>query len=333
MVVGSVGDDPVNVPIGTRVELRDYLAPAVVWRTGRAARVDEDVWSSVSDPVAEGRGAGNPIGGGEPDVRRRPPVGRGYRVTRREPFPCRRRRPDGGLHRAPATAAQTPRAGPRPAASRARIVTAADEHLVQIERELHDAPKSAWGSVARPGASALARSLVPAGGLRAGDWNSAGSRTSSIGVGGGSARDRPRHPSGDLVRGRPGPALRTLARRAAITVELDVPAIGRLPEPIEVAAYYVVSEALTNATRHAHASVRRGQTRQSRAARCGCACATTAPAAPIRLRGSGLVGLKDRIEALGGTFSVHSPAGGGTTVSCELPVLAGAAQPDADSGE
>jgi signal transduction histidine kinase len=45
------------------------------------------------------------------------------------------------------------------------------------------------------------------------------------------------------------------------------------------------------------------------------------------LRGSGLVGLKDRIEALGGTFSLHSPAGGGTTVSCELPVPADGDQP------
>ncbi len=51
------------------------------------------------------------------------------------------------------------------------------------------------------------------------------------------------------------------------------------------------------------------------------------------LRGSGLVGLKDRIEALGGTFSVHSPAGRGTTVSCDLPVLASAVQPDPGPGE
>ena len=54
MVVGSVGDDPVNLPTGTRVELRGYLPPAVVWRTGRPARVDEDLWTSVSDPVADG---------------------------------------------------------------------------------------------------------------------------------------------------------------------------------------------------------------------------------------------------------------------------------------
>jgi signal transduction histidine kinase len=51
------------------------------------------------------------------------------------------------------------------------------------------------------------------------------------------------------------------------------------------------------------------------------------------VRGSGLVGLKDRIEALGGTFSVRSPVGGGTTVSCELPVLGDAGQPGAGSGQ
>ena len=48
VVVGSVGEDPATVPIGTRVELRDYLAPAVVWRTGRSAQIDEDVWSSTA---------------------------------------------------------------------------------------------------------------------------------------------------------------------------------------------------------------------------------------------------------------------------------------------
>jgi signal transduction histidine kinase len=58
-----------------------------------------------------------------------------------------------------------------------------------------------------------------------------------------------------LSEGGLAPALRTLARRAAIAVELDITAMARLPEPVEVAAYYVCSEALTNATRHAHASV------------------------------------------------------------------------------
>jgi hypothetical protein len=53
VVVSSVGENPVNLPVGTRLELRDYLAPAVVWRTGRPAQVNEDAWSSVSDPVAD----------------------------------------------------------------------------------------------------------------------------------------------------------------------------------------------------------------------------------------------------------------------------------------
>jgi signal transduction histidine kinase len=129
-----------------------------------------------------------------------------------------------------------------------------------------------------------------------------------------------------LSDGGLGPALRTLARRAAIPVELDVAAIGRLPEQVEVAAYYLVSEALTNATKHAHASF----------AEVGAQASGGVLRVRVRdngvggvdpLRGSGLVGLKDRIEALGGTFAVHSPAGCGTTVTCELPVSTGAGQP------
>jgi len=135
-----------------------------------------------------------------------------------------------------------------------------------------------------------------------------------------------------LSEGGLGPALRTLARRAAIAVELDVAAIARLPEPIEVASYYVVSEALTNATRHAHASVVEVDAEASGGTLRVCVRDDGAGGADP-LRGSGLVGLKDRIEALGGTFSIHSPAGGGTTVSCELPVVAGAGQPDSGPDE
>ena len=124
-----------------------------------------------------------------------------------------------------------------------------------------------------------------------------------------------------LSEGGLGPALRTLARRAAIAVEFDVAALGRLPEPVEVAAYYVCSEALTNATRHAYASVVEvGAAASGGTLRVRVRDDDVGGADP--LRGSGLVGLQDRIEALGGTFSVHSPAGHGTTVSCELPLPA-----------
>ncbi len=215
------------------------------------------------------------------------------------------------------------------AASRTRIVAAADETRRRIERDLHDGTQQRLVSLGLE--LRLAQSMVPAGlpelgteiGRVADELNGVVEDLREIARG--------IHPA-ILSEGGLGPALRTLARRAAVTVELDVAAIARLPEPIEVAAYYVVSEALTNATRHAHASVV-----EVDAEACGgtlrvCVRDDGAGGADP-LRGSGLVGLKDRIEALGGTFSMCSPAGGGTTVSCELPVLAGAGQPDAGPGE
>jgi signal transduction histidine kinase len=114
------------------------------------------------------------------------------------------------------------------------------------------------------------------------------------------------------------PALRALGRRSAVPVEMDIRVDGRLPEPIEVAAYYVVSEMLTNAAKHARASVVEVYAEtDSGMLRLRVRDDGVGGAAPAR--GSGLTGLQDRVEALGGTFSVHSPAGGGTTVSCELP--------------
>ena len=128
------------------------------------------------------------------------------------------------------------------------------------------------------------------------------------------------------------PALRALGRRSAVPVDIDVRIDGRLPEPVEVAAYYVVSEMLTNAAKHARASVVEVAAEASGGTLRVCVRDNGVGGADPR-RGSGLTGLKDRIEALGGTFSVHSPAGGGTTVCCELPVMAGGGQPDAGPGE
>jgi hypothetical protein len=90
-----------------------------------------------------------------------------------------------------------------------------------------------------------------------------------------------------------GPALRTLARRAAVPVELDVPAMGRLPEPVEVAAYYVCSKAFTNATRYARASVMEVAAGEQD----GClhlAIRDDGVGGADAARGSGLIGLRDR---------------------------------------
>ena len=214
-------------------------------------------------------------------------------------------------------------------ASRARVVAAADETRRRIERDLHDGTQQRLVSLGLE--LRLAQSLVPTGlgeleaevGKVADELNGVVEDLREIARG--------IHPA-ILSEGGLGPALRTLARRAAIAVELDVAALTRLPEPVEVAAYYVVSEALTNATRHAHASVVEVDAEAS-GDRLRVRVRDDGVGGADPLRGSGLVGLKDRIEALGGTFSVHSPAGRGTTVSCDLPVLASAVQPDPGPGE
>jgi signal transduction histidine kinase len=122
-----------------------------------------------------------------------------------------------------------------------------------------------------------------------------------------------------LSQGGLGPALRTLARRSAIPIDLNTAKNVRLPEPVEVAVYYVTSEALANAAKHAQASC------------IEVSLATSDGSLLLSIRddgvggaepgrGSGLVGLQDRIEALGGTITVDSPPGGGTSILVTLPL-------------
>lgn len=102
-------------------------------------------------------------------------------------------------------------------------------------------------------------------------------------------------------------------------MELDLDAEQRLPEPVEAAAYYVVSEALTNAAKHAHASVVNVEL-DTHDANLQLAIRDDGIGGADLSRGSGLVGLSDRIEALGGTLQVTSPAGTGTTLLIEVPL-------------
>ena len=118
-------------------------------------------------------------------------------------------------------------------------------------------------------------------------------------------------------RGLPA-ALEELCGRAALPARLDVAVDRRLPAQVETAAYFLVSEALANAAKHAQAS------EAQVAARCADGLLTvevaddgTGGAAPGR--GSGLRGLADRIEAAGGRFSLSSSEGEGTVVRAELP--------------
>jgi signal transduction histidine kinase len=201
-------------------------------------------------------------------------------------------------------------------ASRARIVATADATRRRIERDLHDGAQQQLVSLALELRAAQAAappalsehqaelSRVVDGLMSVLD----GLREIALGI----------HPA-ILAEGGLGPALRTLARRSPIPVELDVPSEERLPESVEVAAYYVVSEALTNAAKYARASVvhvavkTRDRTLHVSVRDDGLGGADPA-------RGSGLLGLKDRADAIGGTITLESPPGAGTSLHVELPL-------------
>jgi signal transduction histidine kinase len=122
-----------------------------------------------------------------------------------------------------------------------------------------------------------------------------------------------------LAEGGLGPALKTLAHRSPIPVELEVQTAGRLPESIEVAAYYVVSEALTNAAKHSRASHVDVEVEARDRALC-IAVHDDGVGGADATRGSGLLGLKDRAEAIGGTIRLESLQGAGTSLIVELPL-------------
>jgi signal transduction histidine kinase len=201
------------------------------------------------------------------------------------------------------------------AASRARIVAAADETRRQIERDLHDGAQQRLVSLALE--LRAAQAAAPLDGELEG-------QLARIAEGLVRAVDELRemargiHPA-VLSEGGLAPALKALARRSPIPVELDVRAEGRLPERIEVAAYYVVSEALTNAAKHAHAAVVHVEVEAAGGVlRLSVRDDGAGGADPAG--GTGLIGLNDRVEALGGTIAIASPAGAGTSVDVELPL-------------
>ena len=205
------------------------------------------------------------------------------------------------------------------AASRARIVAAADETRRQIERDLHDGVQQRLVSLAL--AQRSAEAIVPA------ELYELRLQLSQVVDGLAGAIEelqeisRGIHPA-ILAQGGLAPALKTLARRSAVPVDLDVRAGARLPEPVEVAVYYVVSEALTNAAKHAHASVVQvGVGARDGVLELSIRDDGSGGADPTL--GSGLIGITDRVDALGGTIELASPVGQGTTLLITLPIEEG----------
>lgn len=202
-------------------------------------------------------------------------------------------------------------------ASRARIVATGDEVRRRLERDLHDGAQQRLVSMALE--VRVARASAPPAQQ---DLQELLSRVEdgltevlddlreiSHGI----------HPQ-ILSDGGLRPALKALARRSAVPVELDVRHEGRLPEQVEVGAYYVVSEALTNAAKHARATVVRVQV-EVEDDEVRLAIHDDGIGGADLARGSGLVGLKDRVETLGGRIDLSSPAGGGgTLLRVHLPI-------------
>ena len=201
-------------------------------------------------------------------------------------------------------------------ASRARIVATADDTRRRIERDLHDGAQQRLVSLALRLRGAQAGVPPQLDGLEAELAGIAGGITDVLD----DLREMARgiHPA-ILAEGGLGPALKTLARRSPVPVELTVRARGRLAEPIEVGAYFVVSEALTNAAKHADASSVVVDVEADDGALRLCVRDDGVGGADFA-RGSGLVGLKDRVEALGGRIAVESVRGAGTVLRVELPL-------------
>jgi signal transduction histidine kinase len=201
-------------------------------------------------------------------------------------------------------------------ASRARIVATADATRRRIERDLHDGAQQQLVSLALE--VRAAQTSAPK------EMSQHQEQLSHIAEGLTTALDGLReialglHPA-ILAEGGLGPALKTLAHRSPIPVELEVRTVGRLPESIEVAAYYVVSETLTNAAKYSRAS----QVQVDVEVRDRVLCITVGDdgvGGADATRGSGLLGLKDRAEAIGGTISLVSRQGVGTSLIAELPL-------------
>jgi signal transduction histidine kinase len=304
------------VPVGRRWSLGGNNIATLVFETGRPARIDNP--ADASGPLgvaARERGVGSGVGTpvivegrlwGVITARSRP----------EQPLPADTEARLASFTELVATAIANADSRAELVASRARIVAAADETRRRIERDLHDGIQQRLVSLGLEVRAAQA-TVPPQLGELAGVLARVAEELVSVfdelqeiaqGI----------HPAILSEHGL-GPALAALRRRSAVPVELDVHVQRRLPGPVEVAAYYVVSEALTNAAKHARASV--------------VTVELHAHDAVLRLvirddeiggadpgQGSGLLGLRDRIEALGGTLQVTSPAGNGTTLQVQVPL-------------
>jgi signal transduction histidine kinase len=311
-------DTPWPLAIGDRVELGGKNVSTLVSQTGQPARV-EDYRSSSGAFAKAGRGWGFRSAVGVP-IRVEDRLWGVVTVAyeRMAVLPPDTEERLAGFTELVGTAIANAEAQAALAASRSRIVAAADEARRRIERDLHDGAQQRLVTLALRLREATA--TAPSG------LEALISRLDDVVDGLDAALEELRetargiHPA-VLANGGLRPALRALARRSPVPVDLRVDVPGRLPGPIEIGAYYVVSEALTNTARHAGATavyveVALGETTLRISVR------DDGRGGANPGGGSGLTGLQDRVEALGGRITLHSPSGAGTVLEIYIPVRA-----------
>jgi signal transduction histidine kinase len=315
-IVGSWGGAAEHFPVGKRFSLGGQNLATVIFDTGRPAR--RDTYADASGPVAvAARAAGFRSSVGTPIIVEDHLWGVVIAGSSRErPLPADTEARLAEFTELVATAIANAESRAALAASRERIVAAADQARRRIERDLHDGIQQRLVSLGLE--LREARGNVPA---HLGVLDDELSRVAEgLSIVFEELREISRgiHPA-ILSEGGLGPALRALARRSPVPVELDLHGEGRLPESVVVGAYYIVSEAVTNAVKHAHASVVNVELHaRDGIARLAIRDDGIGGADPGH--GSGLIGLRDRIDALGGTLEIISPPGNGTTLSIEIPV-------------
>jgi signal transduction histidine kinase len=202
-------------------------------------------------------------------------------------------------------------------ASRARVVAAADESRRRIERDLHDGAQQRLVTLALKLRTVETTAVAPGQERLREQLSGLVHDLSNI-------LDDLQEVSRGIIppiltRSGLRPALRSLARHSPVPVSLTTEVVGRLPERVEVAVYYAVAEVLTNVVKHANASeVQVDLMLEHRTVRLS--IHDDGRGGADLTGGSGLVGLKDRVEALGGGIEVLSPAGGGTSVLVHIPL-------------
>jgi signal transduction histidine kinase len=201
-------------------------------------------------------------------------------------------------------------------ASRARIVTAGDEARRRLERDLHDGAQQRLVSLGLQARTAEQSVFPEQTDLK----KQLSDLTSGLTAVSTELQEISRgiHPA-ILSEGGLGPALKSLSRRSTVPVNFDVAIEQRLPDRVEIAAYYVAAEALTNAAKHAQAT-QLAVFAKTDHANFYLSIRDDGVGGADASRGSGIIGLADRVNAVGGQLKITSQAGSGTSLDVIIPV-------------